>query len=538
MSDEFRHRLVSRSGDGTSMNEAVPALGIDLGTTFSVVAQVSKGGVPTTLPNSEGSPTTPSVVLFDGDQVIVGAIAREAMATDPELVVQLVKRRMGSEWVFEYRGVTYRAEHISALIVKKLLHDAQLLAGPVLQAAVTVPAHFNDTMRAATRQAAEIAGVQVLGLLSEPTAAAIAFGYDNRPQEMRGIVVDLGGGTFDVTVLEFDHQDVVVKGTGGDAYLGGANFDKILFDHFVQEFDREHRIDIREPDALSIEAFTQISQDWLLRADRAKHDLSARDRTVVQLQAAGLSMRLEVTRPSFEKMSAVLLDELGEKIIDVVQTAGYAPSDFGVVLAVGGATRMPMVQERIRSLFKVAPDTSVRPDEAVALGAALFAARCQMEEGYGLMIEPEAHAYIETMNVTDVSAHSLGISAFEGAGGRRKMEVLLGRNSPLPDEKSQTFFTMHEGDTRIVIPVLEGDGPNPEDCVRIGKVVIEGLPPNRPAHRPVTVTMHYDRDGILKVTARDDDSEKMVSTVIERTGRSIRAGTDSAAEAVKSAVVH
>jgi molecular chaperone DnaK len=445
---------------------------------------------------------------------------------------------MGSEWIFEYRGVTYHAEHISALIVKKLLHDAQLLAGSINQAAVTVPAYFNDTMRAATRHAAEMAGVQVLGLLSEPTAAAIAFGYDNRPEALQGIVVDLGGGTFDVTVLEFDHQDLIVKGTGGDAYLGGANFDKILFDHFVAQFDRQHGIDVRDPDALSVEDFTQVSQDWLLRADRAKHDLSARDRTVVQLQAAGLSMRLEVTRPAFEKMSAILLDELGEKIVDVVHTAGYRPSDFGVVLAVGGATRMPMVQERIHSLFGTAPDTSVRPDEAVALGAALYAARCQMEEGVGLMIEPEAHDYIENMSIVDVSAHSLGVAVFDGAGGRKRVEVLLGRNTPLPDEKSQTFYTMHPGDTQIVVPILEGDGPDAEDCIRIGKVVIDGLPANRPEHRPVTVTMHYDRDGILKVTARDDDSGKIVSTQVERAGGTVTRGTDPAAESVKAMTVH
>jgi molecular chaperone DnaK len=519
------------------MNGAIPALGLDLGTTFSVVAQVSRGGVPTSLPNSEGSPTTPSVALFDGDQVIVGAIAREALATDPEYVVQLVKRRMGSEWIFEYHGVTLHAEHVTALIVKKLLQDAQMLAGAVNQAAVTVPAYFNDTMRAATRYAAEIAGVQVLGLLSEPTAAAIAFGYDNRPEELQGIVVDLGGGTFDVTVLEFDHQDLIVKGTGGDAYLGGANFDKILFDHFVAQFDKQHGIDVRDPDALTVEDFTQVSQDWLLRADRAKHDLSARERTFVQLQAAGLSTRLEVTRPEFEKMSAVLLDELGEKIVDVVSTAGYAPSDFGVVLAVGGATRMPMVKERIRSLFGTEPDTSVRPDEAVALGAALFAARCQMEEGVGLMIEPDAHEYIENMSVTDVSAHSLGVSVFEGAGGRRRLEVLLGRNTPLPDERSQTFYTMNAGDTQIVVPILEGEGPDPDHCVRIGKVVIEGLPPDRPAHRPVTVTMFYDRDGILKVSALDEDSGKSVSTVVERTGETTARGSDAAAEFVKTVKV-
>jgi molecular chaperone DnaK len=523
------------------MNDAAPALGIDLGTTFSVVAQVSRGGVPTTLPNSEGSPTTPSVVLFDRDEVVVGAVAREAIASDPEFVVQLVKRRMGSEWVFEYKGVAYRAEHISALIVKKLLHDAQLLAGPVDQAAITVPAYFNDSMRAATRQAAEMAGVHVLGLLSEPTAAAIAFGYDNRPQGARGIVVDLGGGTFDVTVMEFENQDLVVKGTGGDAYLGGANFDKVLFDHFVAQFDHEHGIDVRDPDSLSVEDFTQVSQDWLLKADRAKHDLSVRDRTMVQIQAAGLSLRLEVSRSAFEQMSSVLLDELEEKMIDVVATAGYQASDFDIVLAVGGATRMPMIQDRIRHVFRAAPDTSVRPDEAVALGAALFAARLQIEEGSGLMIDPEAHEYIESMSVTDVSAHSLGVSVFEAAGegiGPRRMQVLLARNTPLPCSQAQIFYTMHPGETRIVIPVLEGEGSDPETCARIGEVIIDGLPTDRPPHQPVTVTMAYDRDGILEVTARDDETQAIVSTSIERTGRVSTTSGDSVVDAVKSAVVH
>jgi molecular chaperone DnaK len=524
------------------MNEAAPAFGIDLGTTFSVVAQVSKGGVPVALPNAEGSPTTPSVVLFDGTQVVVGAIAREAMATDPELVVQLVKRRMGSEWVFEYRGITYRAEHISALIVKKVLQDAQLLAGAVDQAVVTVPAYFNDTMRAATRQAAELAGARVLGLLSEPTAAAIAFGYDSRPDPMSGIVVDLGGGTFDVTVLEFDRQEIVVKGTGGDAYLGGANFDKVLFDHFVSQFERAHGIDVRDPDALSVEDFTQVSQDWLLRADRAKHELSARDRTVVQLQAAGLSLRVEVTRSAFEQMSSVLLDEFAEKMSDVVHTAGYRPSDFGVVLAVGGATRIPMIKRRIESLFGQSPESSVRPDEAVALGAALFAARCQLEEGHGLMVDSDARDYLEAISVTDVSAHSLGVSVFEGgreSGNRRRMQVMLARNTPLPCEKSQVFYTMHPGETRIVVPVLEGESEDPANCIRIGEVVVDGLPPERAAHQPVTITMAYDRDGILVVTASDEGSERMATTAIERTGRMMTAGPDSAAAAaVEAAVVH
>ncbi len=239
------------------------ALGIDLGTTFSVVAQVSDAGRPAVLPNAEGSPTTPSVVLFDGGHAVVGAVARESIASEPESVVQMVKRHIGSSWTFDYRGVSYRPEHISALILRKLAQDAQLLAGPMTEAAITVPAYFSDPMRAATRRAGELAGLDVLGLLSEPTAAAIAFGYDRRPEGCTGVVVDLGGGTFDVTVMEFSGDDLTVRATGGDAYLGGANFDKVIFDYFIEQFLAAHGLDINDPDAMSLEECTQVSQDWL-----------------------------------------------------------------------------------------------------------------------------------------------------------------------------------------------------------------------------------------------------------------------------------
>ena len=211
------------------------ALGIDFGTTFSVVSQVNEAGLPAVLPNAEGAPTTASVVLFDAGHAVVGAIARESLASEPESVVQLVKRHMGSAWTFDYGGVSYRPEHISALILRKLVQDAQLLAGPVSQGVITVPAYFNDAMRASTRRAGELAGLDVLGLLSEPTAAALAFGYDKRPEGTTGVVIDLGGGTFDVTVMDYDGYDLSVRATGGDAYLGGANFDKVIFDYFVEQ---------------------------------------------------------------------------------------------------------------------------------------------------------------------------------------------------------------------------------------------------------------------------------------------------------------
>jgi molecular chaperone DnaK len=495
------------------------ALGIDLGTTFSVVAQVNEAGLPVVLPNAEGSPTTPSVVLFDGVQAVVGAVARESLATEPESAVQLVKRHIGSGWTFDYRGVCFRPEHISALILRKLVQDAQLLAGPVTQAAITVPAYFNDPMRAATLRAGELAGLDVLGLQSEPTAAALAFGYDQRPAGATGVVVDLGGGTFDVTVMEYDGNALTVRATGGDAYLGGANFDKVLFDHFVERFEAAHGLDINDPDALSLEECTQVSQDWLLRATRAKHDLTARDRTTAALQAGGLTLRVEVRREEFLTRSRVLLDEMTEKMLDVVAAAGVTPKDISVVLAVGGSTRMPAVQQRMQDIFGMAPETSIRPDEAVALGAALFAAQRQLERGGAVMMEPSARDYLEQLSVTDVAAHSLGVSAFEAAAGRQRpvMASLLPRNTSLPFAVERTFYTMRAGETKIVIPVLEGESSDPDLCRRVGAVVIDQLPPGRPAHQPVNVTMSLNRDGILQVSAVDVATGAEASTTIVHT---------------------
>jgi molecular chaperone DnaK len=510
------------------------AFGIDLGTTMSVVAQVNGAGTPVVLPNAEGSPTTPSIVLFDSGHAVVGAVARESLATEPDSVVQLVKRHIGSGWTFDYSGMTYRPEHVSALILRKVVQDAQLLAGPVNQAAITVPAYFSDPMRAATLRAGELAGLDVLGLLSEPTAAAIAYGYEKRPAGTTGVVVDLGGGTFDVTVMDYDGAELRVRATGGDAYLGGANFDKVLFDYFVERFEAAHGIDINDPDALSIDEVTQVSQDWLLRAARAKHDLTARERTSAALQAAGLTLRAEVTQAEFIARSSILLDEMTEKMTDVVAAAGARPADIGLVLSVGGATRIPAVRARIREIFGVEPDMSVRPDEAVALGAALYAARRQLERGGALIMEPAAREYLEELTVTDVAAHSLGVSVFEWAGGRQRpvMAALLPRNTALPISVDRTFYTMRPGETRIIIPVLEGESPDPDLCRRVGVVVIEGLPPSRPASQPVSVTMSLNRDGILQVAAVDLNTGAQAATTIVHEYTTAESGGDAADRSV------
>ena len=507
----------------------VTALGIDLGTTYSVVAQVNEAGLPLVLPNAEGAPTTPSVVLFDAGHAVVGAIARESLASEPESVVQLVKRHMGSAWTFDCQGVSYRPEHVSALILRKLVQDAQLLAGPVSQAVITVPAYFNDTMRAATRRAGELAGIDVLGLLSEPTAAALAFGYDRRPEGTTGVVIDLGGGTFDVTVMDYDGQHLNVLATGGDAYLGGANFDKVIFDYLVEQFEAAHGLDINDPDALSLAECTQISQDWLQRSARIKHDLTSRERSTAALQAAGLTLRVEVRRDVFLDRGSVLLAEMKEKMTDVLAAAGVQPRQVGVVLAVGGSTRIPAVRELVRDMFGQLPDTSVRPDEAVALGAALFAAQRQMELGCALVMEDDAREYLEGVQVNDVAAHSLGISVFDARHpGQPVVARLLPRNTALPVEAARSFYTMRPGETRIIIPVLEGEEPDPDLCRRIGEVIIDGLPPGRPERQQVDVVLRLDRDGILNLSATDVASGAAAATTIVHTDQTETA--DNAAD--------
>jgi molecular chaperone DnaK len=383
-----------------------------------------------------------------------------------------------------------------------------------------------------------LAGIEVLGLLAEPTAAAIGFGYDQRPEGAVGVVVDLGGGTFDVTVMRYEGSDLTVLATGGDAYLGGANFDKILFDYFAQQFAAETGLDVNDPDALSINEFSELSGDWLTKATRAKHDLSMRDRSTVSLQAAGRSHRFAVSRDVFADLSRVLLDEMSETMVDVMNQAGLRPAEADIVLAVGGSTRMPMVRDRVRDVFGQEPNTSVRPDEAVALGAALYAARRQLELGHALVVDPEARKYLETLNVSDVCSHSIGVSAFNvnpDEGGRFVLTSILKRNTSLPCEASRTFYTAKANETSILIPIMEGDDPDPELARRIGEVAISDLPAERDAYQPVSVTMRYDRDGILQVEATDVGSERSAAVKIVRGPES--AGTPEADASVRSIII-
>ena len=334
-----------------------------------------------------------------------------------------------------------------------------------------------------------------------------------------------------MTVMSYDGADLTVRATGGDAYLGGANLDKALFDHFVVAFTQTHGLDINDPDALSLDEYTQVSQSWLAKANRAKHDLTVRDKTTVALQAAGLTLRLEVPREMFLTSTRVLLEEMSEKIVDVVAAAGIEPKDIGLVLAVGGTTRVPAVRDRIIDIFGTAPDTTVRPDEAVALGASLFAAQRQLELGGSLTLEPAVQEYLEKLTVTDVASHSLGVSIVEARpdGSRRTLVTpLLPRNVALPFTTTKSFYTVRPNETQIIVPVLEGEDADPELCHRIGMVTIDGLPEGRPPGQEVVVSMTLDRDGILEVTAKDVTSGTQAATRIRH--ESTAQDSDTAAD--------
>lgn len=494
-------------------------VGIDLGTTYSAIAHVNEAGLPEIVSNAEGDKISPSVVLFEDNAAIVGSIAKEALATDPESVVQLVKRQMGSTWTFIHQGVEYRPEQVSALILKKVVQDAEDVIGPVDQAVITVPAYFNDAMRNATKMAGEMAGLNVLALINEPTAAAIAFGLQKRVHDALIVVCDLGGGTFDVTVMNVSEGELQVQATGGDNFLGGANFDKKLYDYFANCFQDRFGVNLSDPYQIDLAELARIAQDWLRKAERLKRDLTLRNHASASLTALGKSLRVEVSRDDFCSMSQILLQEIEERIRRTLSDAGVEPRDVDTVLLVGGATRMPMVRELAAYIFQQPPNTSISPDEAVALGAALFGVNRALNQGRVVRMPENRLSYLGKLSVTDVAAHSMGVQAYDrplAQGGALFNAIVLRRNVPLPFSGSEIFYTSRVGQTSITIEVLEGDDPDISLCHNIGKLKITGLPPGRPLGMPLVVTMRYNESGILEVDGIDQQTGIAAHTTIHR----------------------
>jgi molecular chaperone DnaK len=487
------------------------AIGIDLGTTNSVAAWIDDAGRSEIVPNAEGDLLTPSVVLFDDSEIVVGKPARSASTIHPELVAEWVKRDMGARaYSRAIRGEYLPPEVIQSCILRKLRADVADRLGPEGSVVITVPAYFDEPRRKATADAGEMAGLNVLDIVNEPTAAALAFGEIHGyltdrgevREEMTVLVYDLGGGTFDVTLLKLSAGDVRTLATDGDVQLGGHDWDLRLVDYVAQEFKRREGVDPRDDPS----AFRRLYG----LAEEAKHTLSARTRTSIRVDFGGKSSDVEITRDKFEELTADLLERTAHTTRALVRAAGLDWRDVSRLLLVGGATRMPMVVRMLYDQTGLEPDRTVNPDEAVARGAAIYA-------GYLLAQGDETRPGPDFL-VTNVNAHGLGVEGIEPETMRKTNVVLIPRNTPLPARFTERFTTKREGQRSIVVQVLEGESSLPDECTPIARTVIRDLPPDLPQGWPIEVTFEYGTNGRLSVKAvvPGKEREVLLELAVER----------------------
>ena len=488
-------------------------IGIDLGTTNSCMAAV-EGGKPVIIPNAEGERTTPSVVAFSkAGERLVGRIACRQAAMNPDRTISSVKRHMGTDWRVDIDGKRFTPQELSAMILRKLRTDAEAFLGqPVTDAVITVPAYFNDMQRQATKDAGRIAGLNVLRIINEPTSAALAYGLDNgTPQKV--MVYDLGGGTFDVSIIEIGDGVIEVLATAGDNHLGGDDFDERVAEHLLDEFQRDNGIDLRrEPAAL---------QRVREAACEAKIELSSMETTRVNLPflAQGPSgpvhFETTLTRSAFNQMTADLVHRTEGPVTTALNDAGIAASELGCVLLVGGSTRIPAVQQKVRVLTGKEPSSSINPDECVATGAAI--------QGATLSGSSTGLAKANSILLLDVTPLSLSIETVGGVATR-----LVERNTTLPVHYSQVFSTAAPFQTSVEIHVLQGERPMARDNKTIGKFRLKGIK-RAPAGVPqIEVTFDIDANGILTVSAKDLDTGKQQSITIDDSERMSDAEIDQA----------
>jgi molecular chaperone DnaK len=466
------------------------AVGIDLGTTYSAVAYIDDTGRPVTLVNAEGDLVTPSVVLFEGDQAVVGKEALKAIATEADHVAQCAKRELGERTFHKaLQGRKYPPEALQALVLNKIHHDAARQIGDFRKVVITVPAYFDEVRRKATQDAGYMAGFEVLDIINEPTAAAIAHGFmkgflnrdgeANAPRKL--LVYDLGGGTFDVTVMEIRGHDFVAMATDGDVQLGGQDWDQRLVDFVAQEFMRTHNLDPRE-DPNTAGRLWRESED-------AKRTLSARSKVSISCDYKGQAVRVEVTREKFEDMTQDLLNRTQFTTKQTLQAAGLNWADLDYVLLVGGSTRMPMVAKMLRELSGKEPDASVAVDEAVAHGAALHAS----------ILLAKGRGETPILQIKNVNSHSLGVVATDQRTERKRNAILIPRNTPLPVTAKRVFRTQRANQRTILVRIVEGESASPDDCSQIGRCVVRDLPLDLPVQTPIEVRFAYQENGRLSV---------------------------------------
>ena len=457
------------------------AVGIDLGTTNSVVA-VLEGGEPTVIANSEGNRTTPSIVAFKGSEILVGELAKRQAITNPENTIRSIKREMGKKWAKKYEDKEYTAQEISARILQKLKRDAESYLGEeIKEAVITVPAYFNDAERQATKEAGQIAGLEVLRIINEPTAASLAYGLEN-DSDQKILVFDLGGGTFDVSILEISEGVFEVKSTSGDTSLGGDDWDDRVIEWIVEKFKSSSGIDLSE-DKMAVQRLKEA-------AEKAKIELSSTPETEINLPfitaVDGNPQHLveKFTRSEFDKITKDLVEKTRDPVLKALSDAELSIDQVDHIVLVGGSTRIPAVQSLVKELTGKDPHQGVNPDEVVASGAAIQAGVLKGD--------------VKDVLLLDVTPLTLGV---ETKGGI--MTKMIERNTTIPTKRSETFTTAENNQPQVEIHVLQGEREMAEGNKSLGKFTLTDIPPAPQGIPQIEVTFDIDANGIVKVSAKD-----------------------------------
>jgi molecular chaperone DnaK len=545
--------------------------GIDLGTTYSSIAYVDEYGKPVIIPNAENQRITPSVVFFDGSEIVVGDVAKESAKLYPNEVVSFIKRSMGeANFLYEYDGKNYRPEEISSYILRKVAQDAEQTIGEKVQdVVITCPAYFGINEREATRKAGEIAGFNVRQIINEPTAAAIAYGTVQETENRVVLVYDLGGGTFDITMIDIQENSIDVICTGGDHNLGGKDWDDRIVAFLVQEFQRQTQSEediLEDPDTW---------QDLQLSSEKSKKILSQRDKTPISITHGGDRVKVELSREKFLEITEDLLERtiaLTHEMLKEAKAKGY--EHFDEIIMVGGSTRMPQIPERIRQEFNMEP-RMFDPDEAVAKGAAIYGWKLSLNDGLIRRIAQKTNRNIEdeeniiettpkkimeevakqmseetgvtlsavrrsTMRIRDVASKSFGVVARRPNNQEGVFNLIL-KNTAVPVETKRTFYTPESNQERVLIRIMENETNEKvvavEHSIEIGTAVLD-LPEGLPEDSPVEINFNLNREGRLQITAMETTENRQVVAKIETSSVIQGKELEEAIERAQHLVVH